>query len=1607
MAVRAHVTLLFCDLVESTALLSQVGEAASDELRHAVFAALRRPIEVHGGDEVKSQGDGLMVAFRQHPADAVAAAVAMQQAIWGLDRQQPDLRLAVRIGISTGEATAEGDDWFGTPVVEAARLCGAAAPGQVLVGASVHEAVPVLSDRSAPVGPLSLKGFPAPRPAWAVAIERDAGLPLLPPGLDPVGEPPFQDREDALAAIEAAASGAEGGSPHLVVVRGDAGSGKTRLVAEAAARVAGRGAVVVAGRCESVGEPLAAVVGAVRWRHLASGDVSRAVHADNVLDRLRALAGRGAAVLVIDDAQRASPALLSWVAEVLEGPAPTPVAIVSLFRREPAGPDRALDRLLAKVAGAPGLVEIDLPPLAPPAVTAILQPAVAEWLPLRPGPVPEDVVRAVMLDTAGLPGGVVTARRLLAHHDALGDVGRARQALAAAAPYKGLAPFAAADAAFFFGREAVVDALRARLDDSRVLAVLGPSGSGKSSLVRAGLLAGDASAAFLTPGAQPMAAWTAALAARPRTLFVDQLEEAFTLTTHAAERDAFLDALVETATAPAGPTVIVALRSDFFAPAAAHPGLAPLLEEHAAIVPPMTADELRSAIEGPAEVAGLRFEPGLAELIVADVLGEPGGLPLLSHALLETWRRRRGRVLTIADYREAGGAKGAIARTADTVYAELLTGEEQSVARTTFLRLTELGEGVEDTRRRASRAELALGADAAVVERVLGVLIDHRLVVAVDEHVEVAHEALIREWPRLRGWLDDDREAIRAHRRLAGAAADWAALGRRPEDLYRGLRLEAALDSRPRSAAAGLALSPDEESFLAASIAARDLDRAEAEARERDQLRTNRRLRALLVAAGIGLLGAVLASVVAVGQRNRADDEARLAADQARVAEQTADIATARLLATRVPDVLENQPDLALLLAVEAHRLHSSPETRNALARSLLRRPSLLGLRHTAHGPFRSARPLAGGDLVALTDVGLERWSGPSPEPETVLELDAVALAVDPSGTTIGVAGTDGTVTVLEATTGAVLQTWSAAGPVRALAVSDSSLVAVASGDGRIDVRDERGLAAGPTLDGGSLAAAIAFGPGPGELVSVDALGMFRIHDIASGRTVREFAGPLAGSAVAVAGRSLVVAGDAGDLTAVLDLDTGQTLQMPVGDRLARPDATGEVGTAASISAPNRIGIGGDLVPPVSTTVRDDLRPGARAAASPDGRLAIAAAGRDVVVVTVTDDGTAATRIEPGVGAIIDLAVTADGSEVVITGERTSARWSLQGRPALASAVFDAGLLASGDVEAPRPPSITGAISPGGTRVVLTGGLGPSRVVDRASGEPVTGLITGFARFADDETLVVGRAEPLSFERFDIGTGARSETIDVSPFAAAIFATTPERDALFLSNGRELRVLRRAPSGASRIDLVAVALAEGENIQGIAVRAGGTDLALATTTGVLVVDADSGRVRHRLELDDGATAVAYGPSRTADLLAAASPTGVIRLHDADTVAPVGELRGHTDAVTELVVDPDGERLASFGTDGTVRLWDLTARQLVGDGLPTVAALDAPAVRGGTISFSTDGRTLLAPSPAGVVAWMTDPADWERAACTVAGRDLTEAEWAEELPEGTPYRSTCR
>src|SRR5215208_6008436 len=412
-------------------------------------------------------------------------------------------------------------------------------------------------------------------------------------------------------------------------------------------------------------------------------------------------------------------------------------------------------------------------------------------------------------------------------------------------PYKGLNYFDESDADLFVGREGLTAKLVERIlslmsngvvSQTRFLAVVGASGSGKSSLVRAGLVPAlrwdkksvDWPIHVLTPGAHPLESLAMTLTSEsesviatstliddlsrdprslplfvkrqlppgnqtPVLLIIDQFEELFTLCHSQEERTSFVENLLTATSESDGPLMLlITLRADFYAHCAAYVHLREALAQNQEYIGAMTDQELRRAIEEPARRGRWEFEPGLVDLLLHDVGHEPGALPLLSHALLETWQRRRGRMMTMSGYSSSGGVRGAIAETAEAVFTDQFNEEQQAIARRLFLRLTELGDetATGDTRRRATFNELILKPeDSDTTRQVLKILADARLITTSENSVEVAHEALIREWPTLRSWLEDNREGLRLHHQLTEAAQEWDSLNREPDMLYRGARL--------------------------------------------------------------------------------------------------------------------------------------------------------------------------------------------------------------------------------------------------------------------------------------------------------------------------------------------------------------------------------------------------------------------------------------------------------------------------------------------------------------------------------------------------------------------------------------------------------------------------------------------------------------------------------------------------------------------------------------------------------------------------------------------------------------------------------------------------
>ncbi|MCP9959197.1 helix-turn-helix domain-containing protein [Streptomyces sudanensis] len=503
-------------------------------------------------------------------------------------------------------------------------------------------------------------------------------------------------------------------------------------------------------------------------------------------------------------------------------------------------------------------------------------------------------------------------------------------------------------------------------------------------------------------------------------LVVDQFEELFTDCSDEEERRAFvrvLAALAGPAPAPDAPepaVVVLGVRADSTGDCLRLPELAGAFTDGLFVLPPMSVAELRESITRPAELAGITLEPGLVPLVLRDAgLGgvptetplaaprhtEEGSegvpdfaLPLVSHALLATWQRRRGSALTVDGYERAGGIRGAVTRTAETVFTGLDPAGQRTVRRV-LTRLVHVADGAGATRRRMSRtALLEQFADTDGAAAVLDAFVRARLVTVDSDTVQITHEALLHAWPRLRDWLRADRAELLAHQQLSHAAAEWEREGRDPSALYRGARLDGVRawlddpDGRRR-------LSPCEEAFLRAGL--------EEERRLRALERRHARLRQSLCATlGLLLAFAVTAGALAHQQRGAALHQERLA--------------RSRALAVQSAYLAGGRPEASMVLAEEAYRLEATAEARGALL-------------STQSQPF-SAR--------------LEGHTGP---------VNAVAFA--PDGVSLATASSDGTVALRRTDDHRTTATFAVPGRVRSVAFApDGRMLAATSTDGPVHV---------------------------------------------------------------------------------------------------------------------------------------------------------------------------------------------------------------------------------------------------------------------------------------------------------------------------------------------------------------------------------------------------------------------------------------------------------------------------------------------------------------------------------------------------------------------------
>ncbi len=1086
-------------------------------------------------------------------------------------------------------------------------------------------------------------------------------------------------------------------------------------------------------------------------------------------------------------------------------------------------------------------------------------------------------------------------------------------------PFKGLASFESDDAPFFCGRDELIRELVARAAENSLVGLLGASGVGKSSLLRAGLLPALREGAL--PGSR---AWTVALmrpGERPRqalrraldgaglggelvrggrtgrvVIAVDQFEELFTECVDEEERAGFLGELSRALEDPERRVLVLcALRADFYGRLGAYRPFADRLSQSHVLVGPMGREELRQAIQDPATRAGLALDPALVEELIAEVAHEPGGLPLLSTTLLELWRGRRGSQIGLEDYAATGGVRGAVARLAESVYTRL-PDPERRMARTLLVRLAAEQDGAL-VRRRVPTRQLSGIPGAGVV---LGHLTDARLLTVSEGDVELAHEALLREWPRYREWLEEDQVERRLHAHLVGAGTDWEAGGRDSGDLYRGARLAGALDWAAEHPGE---LGPVERQFLSAS-------RTEADRQARQQASQNRRLRGLLLGTSALLVLAVVAGALAMNSRRAANRNARLAAVAARSA-------LGRQLGAEA--VEEPRLDVAMLLAREATRLDRSPENAGALLATLMRSPAVIGA------------------------FGLPTTSSPE-------------LALSPNGRTLAVADSDaGTLSLYDAITRARLAAplTDDVGNAPPAFSPDGRLIAYADG-AFLNLRDARSLALlarvalDPSFDGQAVGRPAA----PSILVSPDdgsvyygywllgasgapagaVLDRWSVADPEHPVTVRIGPGPLLALRLVAGGRRLIAV-------------TGTTVSEYAARSLRRLGTARLAGSvapasAAAVSPDGRTVAAGSAVGAVGllspTTGRPLARPGRQGgpvstlAFSPDGGTLVSLGATGRVLVWDGRSGILRTVLSGPVGQVQDAAV-AGGATTLYTAalDGVMLAWDLSGQRGLGRAGTLGVPAACCGAAFPHAPAL--ALSPDGTRFAVS--LAPSTVTVFSlpgfsrqtsftiapAGDPITAL--AFA--PDGSGLAVGGHLGVAQLWSLVGAphleraypGLRP--LAGLPEAIQSLAFSPDGRLLAASDDSEMPTARAGPvlsQGALalwHVDSGALAapvqdLGTGEGSDGsdaVAFSRDGRRLAASLLQGgVLILDPASGQ-RQRLLADPGQDIVslAFGPG---DTLAAGTLAGTVELWHA------GQRGSPRHPVRRRSVAPDQPRLRS-------------------------------------------------------------------------------------------------
>lgn len=1163
------------------------------------------------------------------------------------------------------------------------------------------------------------------------------------------------------------------------------------------------------------------------------------------------------------------------------------------------------------------------------------------------------------------------------------------RAVSATCPYRGLLPYDAADADTFFGREDDIAACLRRLRDARVLTVVGPSGVGKSSLVQAGVVASlrrsGTSVLSTSPGVHPLDSLSGLKPRGRQTLVVDQAEEAVTLCADPGERTSYFEALA--LHVGAGGSLVLALRADHLGDLTPYPEIARVVEDGLYLLGPLGEAGLRNAIQGPAHRAGLRLEPGLVDLLIRDVEGEPAALPLLSHVLRETWERREGPTLTVAGYRATGGIRQAVAQTAESLY-DAMDAAHRTHLRGLMLRLVMPTEDGDPIRARLPRAKIGADVDrSGLVEQ----LIAARLVAVDGDAVQIAHEALVRVWPRLRGWLDDDVDGQRLLRHLAGAADAWDALGRPDSELYRGMRLSRTVEWRDTAAPD---LTDTETAFLDASDAFARAEERAAETRAARERRSRRRFRGALVGVGLLLVFALVAGVLAIRNAHQAEQDRRDREAAALLAESRragAQAATQDNLAT------------ALLLAVEALNLDTSGQAWDNLAAAL-----------TRAGPLTRVGSV-GGTTVSLSVSGDGRTLAVGMPTKQTRLFDAESLArlpfedETPPSSIVRFSPNSDQLAV-------AVNQWTPdrQAPPR---IDKQPLRLYDVPGGRLSDRQLGGFRMGDSIeyaldfsdDGSRLATVVQhYARKTGDFTE---LGTATVWDLAhpSQPTFRAAVPEYADVALSHDGGRLYASMKGPRPLRVYDVDSGRLLRAARNRFVAKDGGDIDLspnGTTVAVNTTGRIlRFDSHTLRPRYSMIRGPDLTG-EVDYSPDGTLLLATSDDHSAIVINTRTGQIRHRFVANDGNQFSAKWSPDGHTVYTTSgvdvaeDNLLMSWRLYGAPAEFGWGASGLLTTLGEDTGPPQERRYDFSAPGPEGRILARMQGHRLwFVDIATGRATPPSLKlpelWGARWSPDSRKFLTWGPDGTLRVWDARSGRqlarRRHYVDLLPVAFS-----PDSTRIYVPDGSgalealDTNSLRRVHAPVPLGTGVRVLLADPDDSSVLALKTDGSVVRVEPSTGEVLAQAPPGTL--------SAQAISWRFSPDGKVVATADTSGNLRLLNAETLAwaspDSGAAWGDDNAYA-----PDGSQIAAVVGD-RISLWH-------GHTGAYTASLPLPANAGFvSVAYLEDSSGLVIGAADGQT-WTVDTRTdaWTHHACAIAGRNLTEAEWEQFFPS-RPYHATC-